>query len=69
VRRAGVITDVNDRHLTPAAQQIIDDLLFKLKQTNDEKQRLTTKVYDLYKQQKTRKHEDDDDERETRPPK
>ena len=69
VRRAGIITDIDDRHLTPAAQQIIDDLLFKLKQTNDEKQRLTMKVYDLYKQQKTRKHEDDDDEREARPPK
>lgn len=41
VRRAGIITDVDDRHLTAAAQQIIDDLLFKLKQANDDKQWLT----------------------------
>jgi len=67
VRQEGIITNIDDRHLDPAAQQIIDDLLFKLKQMNDKKQRLTMKVYDLLKQQRTRKHEDEDGDREIRP--
>jgi hypothetical protein len=45
-------------------QQIIDDLLFKLQQTNDEKQWPLMKVYDFLKQQKTGKHQDDNDERD-----
>ena len=67
VRRAGVISDVTDRQLPPLAQQIIDDLLFRLGQTEDEKHRLTTKVYDLLKKQRTHQRDDDRvDEEDTR---
>ena len=62
VRRAGILTDVEDRQLPPVAQQIIDDLLFKLGQSVDEKQRLTTKVHDLLKKPRARKFEDDSPE-------
>jgi hypothetical protein len=70
VRRVGIITDADDRHLSTSAQQVIDDLLFKLKQSDDEKHRLTTKVYDLLKRQKTHRREDDPmDDEDSRPAK
>jgi hypothetical protein len=59
VRKAGIITDLEERHVAKSALQVIDDLLFKLKQTEDEKERLSTKVYDLYKQQRVHAREED----------
>jgi hypothetical protein len=56
VRRTGIITDAEDRHILTEAQQIIDNLLFKLKQAEDEKGRLTNKVYDLMKRQNLKTH-------------
>ena len=70
VRNVGIITNMDDRELTTETKQVIDDLLFKLRQSEDEKQRLTTKVYNLLKSQKARKYEEDDlRDREYRPTK
>jgi hypothetical protein len=62
VRRTGIITDAEDRHMTSEAQSIIDDLLFKLEQVENEKHRLSNKVHDLMKRQRTHYREDDEAE-------
>jgi hypothetical protein len=66
VRRAGVITNAEDRHIPQDAYQIINDLLFKLKQTEDDRNRLTTKVHDLMKKRNIRQRDENDVEEGSR---
>jgi hypothetical protein len=67
IRRAGVMTNIEERLLDVVTKHVIKDLLFQLKQSNDEKTHLLAKIQDLYKQQRTRKHDRDHNDREPHP--
>ena len=74
VRRVGVITDAEDDQVSNVAKQIIDDLLFKLKQTEEEKDRLTSRAYDVIsnksqKRDRRRMEDESSDNGESRLPK
>ena len=59
VRRAGILTNVNEQQLPLSTKTLIDDLHFKLQQLMDAKERMTAKALDLLKSQKTRQREEE----------
>jgi len=62
IRKAGVITDADDRQLGETCQQIIDDLLFMLEQSKSHNHRLTNQVHNALKKRNRQPDDDNDDE-------
>jgi hypothetical protein len=70
VRKAGVITDADDKQIGESSRQIIDDLLFMLDQSDNRNQRLANQVKTALKKKRIRdpedNHHDNEDSRLTK---